>query len=99
MAGHFWLCPPLRMRYAHRASRGGLTVRQIERLAARRARNRGPIAREESDANTRSAIDELQRHLGTKIMLRPHTTTHPMQLIIEFYDEPHLMRLYDQLMK
>src|ERR1700682_1273613 len=28
----------LRMRYAHRASRGGLTVRQIERLAARRAR-------------------------------------------------------------
>src|SRR6195256_1858364 len=90
---------PLRMRYAHRASRGGLTVRQIERLAARRARNRVPIAREESDANTRSAIDELQRNLGTKILLRPHTKTHPGQLIIEFYDEPHLMRLYDQLMK
>src|SRR5438477_2508614 len=31
--------PQLRMRYAQRASRGGLTVRQIERLAARRARN------------------------------------------------------------
>src|ERR1700675_3335953 len=31
----------LRMRYAHRASRGGLTVRQIERLAARRARTGG----------------------------------------------------------
>src|SRR6202007_474831 len=30
--------PKLRMRYAHRGSRGGLTVRQIERLAARRAR-------------------------------------------------------------
>ena len=90
---------PLRMRYAHRASRGGLTVRQIERLAARRVRNRVPIAREESDANTRSAIDELQRNLGTKILLRPHTKTHPGQLIIEFYDEPHLMRLYDQLMK
>jgi ParB family transcriptional regulator, chromosome partitioning protein len=29
---------PLRMRYAQRAARGGLTVRQIERLAARRAR-------------------------------------------------------------
>lgn len=91
--------PPLRMRYAHRASRGGLTVRQIERLAARRARNRGPITREESDPNTRSAIDELQRNLGTKIMLRPHTKTHPGQLIIEFYDDPHLMRIYDQLMK
>ncbi|MDP9339822.1 MAG: ParB/RepB/Spo0J family partition protein [Acidobacteriota bacterium] len=91
--------PPLRMRYARRASRGGLTVRQIERLASRRARNRGPITREESDPNTRSAIDELQRSLGTKIMLRPHTKTHPGQLIIEFYDDPHLMRIYDQLMK
>ena len=30
--------PPLRMRYAQRAARGGLTVRQIERLAARRAK-------------------------------------------------------------
>jgi ParB family chromosome partitioning protein len=91
--------PQFRMRCAHRASRGGLTVRQIERLAARRARNRGPVTREESDPNTRSAIDELQRNLGTKIMLRPHTKTHPGQLIIEFYDDPHLMRIYDQLMK
>src|SRR3984893_4429470 len=89
----------LRMRYAHRASRGGLTVRQIERLASRRSRSRGIAASVETDANTRSAIDELQRNLGTKIMLRPHTKTHPGQLIIEFYDEPHLMRLYDQLMK
>src|SRR6201998_3140358 len=32
----------LRMRYAHRASRGGLTVRQIERLAARRGRSASP---------------------------------------------------------
>src|SRR5215468_4154987 len=30
------LDPPLRMRYAQRAARGGLTVRQIERLASRR---------------------------------------------------------------
>ncbi len=89
----------LRMRYAHRAARGGLTVRMIERLASRRSRNRGPVSRENSDPNTRSAIDELQRQLGTKIMLRPHTKSHPGQLIIEFYDEPHLMRLYDQLMK
>jgi ParB family chromosome partitioning protein len=90
---------PLRMRYAHRASRGGLTVRQIERLASRRSRARAAAAGEQTDPNTRSAIDELQRSLGTKILLRPHTKTHPGQLIIEFYDEPHLMRLYDQLMK
>jgi ParB family chromosome partitioning protein len=89
----------LRMRYAHRASRGGLTVRQIERLASRRSRSRGLVSNEQSDPNTRSAIDELQRSLGTKVLLRPHTKSHPGQLIIEFYDEPHLMRLYDQLMK
>jgi ParB family transcriptional regulator, chromosome partitioning protein len=90
---------PLRMRYAHRASRGGLTVRQIERLASRRSRARAAASMEQGDPNTRSAIDELQRNLGTKVMLRPHTKTHPGQLIVEFYDEPHLMRLYDQLMK
>jgi ParB family chromosome partitioning protein len=93
------LDPQLRMRYAHRASRGGLTVRQIERLAARRSRNRGPVTREEADPNTRSAIDELQRNMGTKILLRPHTKNHPGQLIIEYYDDAHLIRLYDQLMK
>src|SRR5690242_2857522 len=32
------LDPQMRMRYAQRASRGGLTVRQVERLASRRAR-------------------------------------------------------------
>ena len=90
---------PLRMRYAHRASRGGLTVRQIERLASRRSRARAAASVEQTDPNTRSAIDELQRSLGTKVMLRPHTKTHPGQLIVEFYDEAHLMRLYDQLMK
>jgi ParB family transcriptional regulator, chromosome partitioning protein len=90
---------PLRMRYAHRASRGGLTVRQIERLASRRSRARTVIPREETDANTRSAIDELQRSMGTKILLRPHTKSHPGQLIIEFYDDAHLIRIYDQLMK
>ena len=89
----------LRMRYAQRASRGGLTVRQIERLASRRSRNRGPMVAVESDANIRSAIDELQRHLGTKVVLRPRTKTHPGQLVIEFYEDAQLMGIYDRLMK
>src|SRR5215831_745964 len=47
--------PQLRMRYAQRAARGGLTVRQIERLAARRVRgakipSEGPL-----DPNIREA--------------------------------------------
>src|SRR5215468_2311355 len=68
--------PQLRMRYAQRASRGGLTVRQIERLASRRSRGgaAAPGALEVNlDANTRAALDELQRHLGTKVLLRQKT--------------------------
>src|SRR5256885_4631100 len=56
----------LRMRYAQRAARGGLTVRQVERLAARRSSG-GPVPTEGPlGANIRSGLDELQRHLGTK---------------------------------
>jgi ParB family transcriptional regulator, chromosome partitioning protein len=89
----------LRMRYAHRASRGGLTVRQIERLAARRARG-GTIATSvPNDANIRAALDELQRHLGTKVLLREKTKARPGQLVLEYYEEAQLMGLYDRLMK
>jgi ParB family transcriptional regulator, chromosome partitioning protein len=92
--------PQLRMRYANRAARGGLTVRQLERLAARRAHSSGvrpPGAH--ADANVRAAIEELQRHLGTKILLRQKTRMRPGQLVIEFYDDAQLMGIYDRLMK
>jgi ParB family transcriptional regulator, chromosome partitioning protein len=90
---------PLRMRYAQRASRGGLTVRQIERLASRRARSASPAAEVHVDANVRSAIDELQRHLGTKVLLRQKTRIRPGQLVLEYYDDAQLMGIYDRLMK
>src|ERR1700722_1441894 len=75
---------PLRMRYAQRASRGGLTVRQIERLASRRTRG-GMVSTTEAhvDANVRAALDDLQRHLGTKILLRQKTKVRPGQLVLE----------------
>ncbi len=91
--------PQLRMRYAHRASRGGLTVRQIERLAARRARGASPVISMPKDANIRAALDELQRHLGTKVLLREKTKVRPGQLVLEYYEEAQLMSLYDRLMK
>jgi ParB family chromosome partitioning protein len=89
----------LRMRYAHRASRGGLTVRQIERLAARRARSGSAAAGVPHDANIRAALDELQRHLGTKVLLRERTKVRPGQLVLEYYEDAQLMGLYDRLMK
>ena len=90
---------PLRMRYAQRASRGGLTVRQIERLASRRSRGASPATEIHVDANVRSAIDELQRHLGTKVLLRQKTKIRPGQLVLEYYDDAQLMGIYDRLMK
>ena len=93
------LDPQLRMRYAQRASRGGLTVRQIERLASRRARGNKERAEAQVDPNVREALEELQRHLGTKIFLRERTKIRPGQLVLEFYDDNQLMGLYDRLMK
>src|SRR5580692_8256531 len=89
----------LRMRYAQRAARGGLTVRQIERLASRRSRGGHAAAEVHVDANIRSALDELQRHLGTKVLLRQKTKMRPGQLVLEYYDDAQLMGIYDRLMK
>ena len=91
--------PPLRMRMALRAARGGLTVRQIERLASRRTRAAAIPVTQHPDANVRAALEELQRHLGTRIHLRSRTKLRPGQLILEFYDEAQLQSLYDRLMK
>ena len=89
----------LRMRYAQRAARGGLTVRQIERLASRHARGRKEKSEVGVDPNVREALDELQRHLGTKIFLRQRTKLRPGQLVLEYYEDTQLMGLYDRLMK
>jgi ParB family transcriptional regulator, chromosome partitioning protein len=89
----------LRMRYAQRAARGGLTVRQIERLASRRTRGGQQKSEVHLDVNIRAALDELQRHLGTKVLLRQKTKMRPGQLVLEYYDDGQLMGLYDRLMK
>jgi ParB family chromosome partitioning protein len=91
--------PALRMRVAQRAARGGLTVRQIERLASRRLRSSKTPVESPMDANIKAALDELQRHLGTKVLLRQKTRMRPGQLVLEFYDDAQLMGIYDRLLK
>src|SRR5215471_2687057 len=76
--------PQLRIRYAQRAARGGLTVRQVERLASRHARGRREKTEAQMYPNVREAIDELQRLLGTKIFLRQRTKLRPGQLVLEY---------------
>jgi ParB family chromosome partitioning protein len=89
----------LRMALAQRAARGGLTVRQIERFATGRTRAQIPPAAPILDPNIRSALEELQRHLGTRVILKPHSKMHPGQLILEYYDQAQLTGLYERLMR
>jgi hypothetical protein len=53
----------------------------------------------ELDANTKAALEELQRYLGTRVYLRPKSGTRPGQLILEYYEEAQLTEIYDRLMR
>lgn len=92
--------PKLRIVVSQRAARGGLTVRQLERLATRKTRA-AAIATEVRtiDPNTRAAIEELQRALGTRITLREPSKTRPGEIAIEYYDSDQLNGIYDRLMR
>jgi ParB family transcriptional regulator, chromosome partitioning protein len=90
----------LRAALAIRASRGGLTVRQIERISTRRTRKgeREAIAAP-VDPNVRAALDELQKSLGTRVSLRPPTNKFPGQLRIDYYEDSQLSAIYEKLMR
>jgi ParB family transcriptional regulator, chromosome partitioning protein len=87
----------LRLVLAERASKGRVTVRQIERLAARLKRKGPQPESPKLDPNVRAAIEELQRALGTKVTLRPRSGKRPGKLIIEYYDDSQLDALYERI--
>ena len=92
--------PKLRLDLAQKASRGKLTVRQVERMATRRARGKvqGPQS-EALDPNRQAAIDELQKHIGTRVAVQMPSKGRAGQLILEFYDEEQLNGLYERLIR
>lgn len=87
-----------RLDLAKRAAKGGMTVRQIERLASRSPRQATAPTAQSADPNTRAAIEELQQRFGTRVWVqqRPNGAGH---LIFEYYNDSDLARLYDQLMR
>jgi ParB family chromosome partitioning protein len=87
-----------RLALARRAARGGITVRHIERFAARRPRSAAPSMAAERDPNTRSALEQLQQALGTRVTLRPPSKNKPGELAIEYYDDAQLDGFYQRLM-
>lgn len=91
--------PKDRLELARKIARGGMTVRQVERLATRGSRAKSDPHAAMVDPNTKWAIDELQRKFGTKIVLHPLRPGRPGQLAFEYYDASDLTRLYDHLMR
>jgi ParB family chromosome partitioning protein len=89
----------LRLALAKRIARGGMTVRQVERLAARNSKPRTSQSPLPPDPNTAAAIEELERTYGTRVLVRPRMLGRPGQLIFEYYDDSDLTRIYDQLMQ
>jgi len=88
----------LRFELAQKASRGKLTVRQLERMGTRRSRAKSqPADIEAMDPNRQAAIDELQKAIGTRVSLQMPAKGRPGQLILEFYDEEQLNGLYERL--
>jgi ParB family transcriptional regulator, chromosome partitioning protein len=91
--------PKDRLELARKIARGGMTVRQVERLATRSSKAKADSPAAAVDPNTKWAIEELQRKFGTKIVLHPLRPGRPGQLAFEYYDASDLTRLYDHLMR
>jgi ParB family transcriptional regulator, chromosome partitioning protein len=89
----------IRLKLARRVARGGLTVRQVERFAARSSRPTKAAPTIQLDSNTKAAIEELQREYATRVTIHPVTSGKPGQLAFEYYGNRDLSRLYDQLMR
>src|SRR5271163_1779402 len=88
-----------RLTIARKVARGGMTVRQVERLATRSSKPHASAPIFTVDANTKAALEELQREYGTRVHMHPRQGSKPGQLVFEYYDDSDLARLYDQLMR
>ena len=90
--------PRVRLDLARRAAKGGMTVRQVERLATRGPQRHALSASKSVDPNTKAAIEELQQRYGTRVLVQKRASTGG-HLIFEYYSDNDLARLYDQLMR
>jgi ParB family chromosome partitioning protein len=88
-----------RLELARRIANGGMTVRQVERLAARGSKSKAQFEPTPIDPNTKWAIEEIQRKFGAKVRIHPLRPGKPGHLAFEYYDASDLTRLYDQLMR
>jgi ParB family transcriptional regulator, chromosome partitioning protein len=88
--------PELQRQVAEKASSQGLSVRQVERLIQRMTESREPKSPEETlaDPNVKSAIQEMERVLGTRVRIIPKSDGRG-RIEIEYYSAEDLNRVYD----
>jgi ParB family chromosome partitioning protein len=86
----------LQRQVAEKASSQGLSVRQVERLIQRMTESREPKSPEEilADPNVKSAIQEMERVLGTRVRIVPKSDGRG-RIEIEYYSAEDLNRVYD----
>jgi len=88
--------PELQLEVAQRITSEGLSVRQVERLVQRMTEPREPKSAEEVplDANTRAALQELERVLGTRVRIVLKSENRG-RIEIEYYSVEELTRIYE----
>ncbi len=88
--------PELQLEAAQRITSEGLSVRQVERLVQKMTEPREPKSAGEIplDANTRAALQELERVLGTRVRIVPKSDNRG-RIEIEYYSVEELTRIYE----
>lgn len=83
--------PNEQIRMARKATRSGLSARELETAARRSKRGQAEV-----DADTQAAADDLSRKLGTKVEIRRRGKGGRVSIL--FHSEEELIRLHETLM-
>jgi len=76
----------------------GLSVRQVEARVQRLTNEKSPAEPKPQDPNVRAAVEELERHLGSRVRI-VEINEQRGRIEIEYYSQEELTRLYEQIVK
>jgi len=86
----------LQTQLAEKTAAQGYSVRQVERLVKKVNEPREPSEKPLEDPNVKSAIQELEGALGTRVRIVQKTEQHG-RIEIEYYSQEELQRLYEHI--
>ena len=74
----------------------GLSVRQVEARVQKLTHEKSPAEPKPQDPNVRAAVEELERHLGSRVRI-VEINEQRGRIEIEYYSQEELTRLYEQI--